>query len=266
MMDKMKTFLKKLFLEPLVHFFFLAFILFLFLSEEKLEIPSQMSEVSSLENIDKNSIKNEYRTIYKKEPNRVELEVYIKKKVYENSLINKAIELKIHENNLVIKKLLLNKVKQIESASVLNNEIGEDRLKEYYIEHIEDYSKKNSISFYQIHFSEENATYAPSISEMLGTLKVEASKAKYFGDTVSKQDFLKGISPDKLVSHYGKYFTHKILRLRSGVWNKPIRSKDGVYITYIVDVNSSTAYEFEEVQERVYEDYKNEILREVMSR
>jgi len=230
-MDKM---IKKILNEPLLHFLLLGAVLFFFLNEPSEAQKSETKELS----VEK----------------------------YEDSLLQGAIVLNLYRHDELVRERLLSKMKQILKAKVSNEEISEEVLHAYYLKNIEDYSEKQSISFYQLYFENKDLENAEKSLEVLEIAAIKPKDAVDFGEKFEKPFFVKEITKNELTSLYGNYFTLKLFTLKKGVWSKPIRSKYGLHLIFISDVKPKKALSFEEVQQRVYDDLKHEDLQNTVKK
>ena len=64
-----------------------------------------------------------------------------------------------------------------------------------------------------------------------------------------------------LQKEFGNYFVTKLLLLQKGVWHEAVHSNKGMEFIYITDYNTTDVFPFDDVQERVYNDYKRELSK-----
>jgi len=260
-MSKMKNILQKTLKEPLFYFLLLGFILYMLLDKPNIQQHSIEVEKLTLQSIDKNSIKNEYKSIYHNNPDKNILKAFSQYRLYEKILLRESIRLKLHENDSSIKELLLHKMKQIINKNVEEKKISEVQLVEYYKANIEDYSKKNSISFYQLFFQDE-ATADKTLA-ILSVVDIKPPDAQTLSQDYKREYFIKNISKASLKNLYGNYFTLKVFQMKKGLWHKKVHSKYGFHLIFIRNIDVQTPLKFEEVQSRVYKDFKAQSLNQI---
>jgi len=258
--------LKKILFEPLFHFAILAVVLFVVLDETQDSSPATQEKASKPLLIDKQHLKREYESHWNKKISDVALDALVQKKFYDELLLNEALTLNLIKEDREVQKRLILKMKQIVSADISDLELSEEELYKYYKKNRDDYSMKKNISFCHVFFKEVNFK---DIEETLQTLKIasiSAKDAKYFGDLFEKPSCVKRIDSTDLSKLYGKYFAFKLFNLKKGIWHKAIASKYGHHLVYIKEQIVDEIYEFEEVQDRVYKDYKYELAAQATRR
>ena len=98
-------------------------------------------------------------------------------------------------------------------------------------------------------------------SKTLNLLKIadiKPSQASSFGELFSASNHIKNISFKEMKTDYGNYFASQVFKLKQNLWHKEIISKYGVHLIYVTDKKIAEPYLFDEVQDRVYEDYLQE--------
>lgn len=250
----MLNIIKKALKEPLIHFMLLGSLIYLYyaFSQEPLQNTKQQI---ILEDYEIQALKDEYKKERFKSMNAEELNAYSKHKLYEKTLLEEAYSLNLHTQSKEISELLLKQMKFIllnESAFV---EPTEEELLEYYKQNIKDYSEVAKLSFSHIYFSNSKDKDIEKTYEIVTYANLSPKKAAYFGETSDISNYQDSINKDDVEKIFGKYFANKLFNIKSRVWNKAIHSKHGVHLVYVRDKKSTNPYEFDDVLERVYQDY-----------
>lgn len=245
----------KILQEPFFHFLLLGGFLYLYY----LTTPSA-EQVSNKKTITISSQEiQSIRDTYKRGTNQVlsekELELYIDKYYYEKVLKNEAYLLGLDKKDEVIQQRLLKKMQFIMTNSIKIDEPTEEQLQEYYKNNIKEYSDIDSLSFSNIFFKKKRED-SDEFYELLLLEDVNASDSASYGDQCRLTNFVKDISLDEAKIIYGNYFAIKLFKFKSGVWHKSIASKFGMHYIYVTDKKVKNAHPFDEVEDRVYEDYK----------
>jgi len=245
----MKKILKIVASEPLIHFLLLGFLLFIYFKFTQIDTKIQNKTVINISSSEIDSITAE---------NKDNRQVFIDKKFYEKLLVDEAYSLDlVMQDDLIIQRLL----KQMQFIMLNSNKIvepTENQLLEYYNKNIKDYSNVQTLSFVHIYFLNRADKRIDEIDSFLRVEDINISQTFSFGDKFNGSSSLKNISYLEIKKSYGNYFASKIVTLKSGVWHKSIFSKYGTHFVYILDKNVSTPYSFDDVQGRVYDDYKRE--------
>ena len=191
------------------------------------------------------------------------MKALIQKKYYEKVLLNKAYSIELAQNDPVIAKRLLKQMEFVMTDKSVNSEPSETELRAYYKKHIEDYSKVSNLSFSSIYFANPQDEQVAQTYKLLIIANVQAHNAQYFGDKSLLGNHTKNITFEKVRELYGPYFARKLFTSKEGLWHKAIHSKKGVYIIYITEKNVTKPESFDDVQDRVYNDFLDDRMRTI---
>jgi len=245
--------IKKMLLEPLFHFLLVGFALYLFYDGVSAKEVSRVS-VIEISKEELGEIESQHKKEFQTDISQKQREALVQKKYYEKILLNEAYSLGLERQDKEIAKRLLSQMQHILRGAAVA-EPSEELLKQYFEKHKNDYSVVNALSFSHIYFSNPQG-----VGDTLKTLQIADVKphdAASFGEPTTTNQ-IKNITFDEAKEMFGSYFALKLFNLKQGKWHKPIQSKDGVHLVYVTDKNVSEAYIFDEIQERVYEDYMQE--------
>jgi len=244
--------------EPLTHFLLLGLILFIYFDIISTDVQTQNKTVITLSSSEIIKLKTEYKHRYHKEIDKTQLQELIEQKFYEKLLIDEALSLNlVMQDDIIIKHLL----KQMQFIMVNSKEFvepTEEELLAYYKSNIQDYSHINRLSFSHIYFSKRDDKRIEELLTLLNITDKNGSVASSFGDKFQGVTDIKDSSYEEIKKEYGNYFTSKLFISKSSVWSQKIFSKYGTHLVYITDKNITTPYSFDDVQDRVYEDYLRE--------
>lgn len=252
----MMKIIQRLVKEPLLHFFIMGAILYgYYLQTQKNTTNLPSKTVIKISNYEIDEIKSNYKKMWHKDINDVELKSLIEKKYHDKALLNEAYLLNLEKQDEVISKRLLKKMHFIMLNSAKIIEPTEKELEEYYKKHIVDYSKIKNISVAQVFFP--ISTDKSKINFILNLLKdgVKPKDASYFSQSSPIPNQLDNLTFEDAKKMFGNYAASKLFKLKIGIWHKPIQSKVGLHIFYIKDKTIVSPYPFDEVQGRVYEDF-----------
>ncbi|RLA70264.1 MAG: hypothetical protein DRG30_09400 [Epsilonproteobacteria bacterium] len=247
--------------EPLFHFIILGGVVYLYfnLVGDAEETLKERVEVTPYET---QKIKLDFKKSYNYDINPEQLRAFKARKIYEKIALSEAYALGLDRQDEEIASRLLKRMNfiMINTSEIL--EPSEEELLKYYKNNLEDYSKLESISFSHVYFVNVKDVKIKETFELLKIAKVTADKAAYFGNVFKPSNHILNINYKKVEETYGKYFAYKLFNLKKGLWHEGVHSKYGLHLVYVTSKNVSEAYDFDEVQDRVYEDYKSERLRE----
>lgn len=252
---------KKILMEPIVHFLILGGILYLYYDVTHKVTPRKT--VISISQFDIQKMKQSYKKEFHKAISKEYLDALIAQKYYEKILLNQAQTLKIVQDDAQITAMIIKKMGFILSNTTKVKEPSEDELYQYYKKNITDYSKVDSLSFYQIYFSQQNEHSAKELLKLLSVVDINATTVATFGEKSQFPNSVKNSTYGAVEKEFGKYFTRKLFRLKSKKWHKGIHLQEGVSLVYITQKRVGEALPFDEVQDRVYSDYMSEKREQV---
>lgn len=241
--------MKNIIKEPLLHFLLLGGLLYYLYT---LNAVKEVSPINKKENI--YISKEKINLLTKKFEKNFEVNattdivsLLILQEQRKNMLLKEAYKLKLYRDDKKVDEILLKKINFIINAEAKTKEPTEKRLQEYYKKNINNYSKREMISFYIIQFHQLPKQKSEQFYMLIKNLKDFHTLKQVKMKTVPE-----------LKATYGSYFADKIIKLKKSSWSKAIPTKSGIAFIYICDYEVSQAYLFDDVEERVYEDYKNE--------
>ncbi len=252
--NNLNTSVKNIFLEPFFHFILMGVALYFFYAiSQETEISSK--EVIKISSSDITQLKSKYKSSFNKDATEIEVAYLVKNLEYEKILLKEARTLNLDTQDSVITKRLIDKMHYIMNEQGSKIEPNEEELLSYYKKNKQEYSQIKSLSFSHIYLNTNEIKKAKKLLGFIKSSNLKYSDASSFSDTFSRGNSEKNISFKDLKESYGNYFTQKIIQLKSNFWSQPIHSKNGLHLVYITDKTVSFPYSFDEVQDRVYADY-----------
>ncbi len=240
--------------EPLLHFIILGAVVYgYFLYIHNTQVADK--KIIKLSSYELQELKHFYEKNYEREANETTLKILIAKKYYDSVLLDKAFSLKIAQNDPVVAQILLKKMQFVMQDRSKFKEPTQKELEVYYKEHIKAYSHVKSISFSSIYFQNDTDKKIPFTMQILRSTKVNSVDGRGFSDMSKLPYHVEKMSYKEVEASYGKYFAKKLFLLKKDIWHTPIHAKDGVRIVLITDKEIGEAYNFDDVESRVYADY-----------
>jgi len=254
----MQKLFKTLINEPLTHFLLLGLLLFIYFDMTATDVQTQNKTIITLSSSEIIKLKTEYKNRYHKEIDTDQLQELIEQKFYEKLLVDEALSLNLVMQDDVIIKHLLKQMQFIMLNSKEFVEPTEEELLAYYKSNIKEYSHIKTLSFSHIYFSKRDDERIEELITLLNITDKNSSVASSFGDKFQGTIDIKDSSYEEIKKEYGNYFTSKLFTSKSSLWHNKIFSKYGTHLVYITDKNVTIPYSFDDVQDRVYEDYLRE--------
>lgn len=249
----MKAIINKIYHEPLLHFLLLGALVYIYYT---LQIPSVQSSPQKSKIVLTQSqaelIKQNFEKTYHIKASQAITEILIEDIYMQQAMIQEAYRLQLYKNDAKIEKILLQKMHYILQKEQSLQDIDEKKLYQYYKKNKDAYGLRKSISFYYIKVQNRDREEVEKLYNLLKfhkplkNLKKESQKSK-----------------KEIIKSYGNYFAKQIFNAPIQRWLPPIATQDGFILPYIYKTTISSApSSFEEVEERVYRDYKFAIQKE----
>ncbi len=250
--------IKKILFEPLLHFLLLGFFLYLYYNTTASSQTLEDKKTIKISSYEIGEIESTYKKEWSKDVNENQLQALISKKYYEKILLNEAYSLGLQKQDKVISERLIKQMNFIMTNSSEIIEPTEEELHQYYSKNIDDYSEIKNLSFSHIFFENQKDERVSETLNLIKIADINVTDAPDFGERFKLSNSEEKAHFEELQIIYGKYFALKVFKLKKGLWHKAIESKFGTHIIYITDKDIGVPYLFDEVEDRVYEDYMDE--------
>lgn len=259
--------------EPLFHFLFVGFLLFLFF--ETCSTPSYSADEQTIV-VDKEALltlmqyrskafQGDYFEQKFEQLSEAERQQLIADYVQEEALYREAQQLNLSENDYIIKRRMIQKVDfiyQNQIAQMVN--FPEDSLQQYFEKHQTQYQRPALYTFSHVFFKAEE-----------GKVSTVLSKAKKFLHEANKQgiDFNQSLQYgerflyhrhyvekdlENIKSQFGENFGEQlaVLAVHENKWQGPLESEHGVHLVLLVKQQKATIPSFEDLKSTIVTDYK----------
>lgn len=253
----MNKFLK----EPLVHFLLIGACLFVLYAWVQ---PDQMGEKETIliTDYELDRLVKAYEKNWNRKPDSLSLERLLEEHIRSEVFYREALAMNLEHNDEIIKRRLRQKyeflVKDLSEQNVPNSA----ELQAFYQANLQQYQSDRKVSFSQAYFSPDRR---PNPKEDAGMVweklkGKEAETLKSYGDDFHLQDYYAKRTYRDLVQNYGKTFTDTLFAKKTLGWQTPIESGYGYHLIYLSDIEEAKTLDFEQVKNRVLEDWKNSEL------
>ena len=245
----------KIFSEPLVNFLLLGALVYIYYASVTKSATPPKQNIIKIQASEVKKIERQYAHKYKHPISHELRYAYILEEFYKRVLLEEAYKLELDKQDAKISKILLEKMHYILQNSAPFVEPTQKQLYNYYLNHIQEYSKVNKLSFTQIFLADAKDKEMKEIFEMLRMLDIPPEVGVALSEPFDGDNFFKSVSYGEVEKKFGKYFASKVFKLQSGKYSHPIHSKYGKHFVYVEDKDVSKAYPFDDVQDRVYQDF-----------
>lgn len=243
----MKSIINKFLQEPLFHFLLFGAFVYLFYTHynPQQESISPQKITIILTQSEKKHLTQNFQQQYHYKPSQELISLLERYDARQKALLAEAYRLQLYKNDPKIEKILLEKMHYILQKQKSSKEISEEKLLNYYKEHIQAYVKRGKISFYYLYLKNTDIQKADKLYKLFKYQKAITSLPKELNATT-----------DYLTQKYGSYFSRQLLNAPIKRWLAPIAVKSGFMLVYIFDTKENNKpLDFEEVEDRVYQDY-----------
>lgn len=257
--------------EPLVHFLFGGFLLFVYFKS----CGNSQDLFSEAIHVNKESVLNYYQfqsrafnnDLFESKFDNIpeeEKTKIINSFIRDEVLFREAVKLGLDQNDFVIKRRIIQKMEFIlDDFDKSNIQISIDSLRAYYDKYQERYFDSDRFTFTHIFFKLENDTKESALAKASSFMSNKRNQQLSIEESLKYGDrFLyhrNYIDKDEiyLVEQFGKQFYNKLMNLEANedIWQGPFLSDHGYHWIKLVNKSNSGFQDFEDISLIVKEDY-----------
>ena len=204
--------------------------------------------------------------LWQRPPTRQELQGLIDAHIKEEVLYREALAMGLDKDDAIVRRRLAQKTEFIIADVTLPGEINDSVLMDFYRYNASRYSRSAVLSFRQIYFNpdqrgERTLGEASAALQTLQDTKATSDAGFELGDRFMLRARYQKQSSDDIARDFGREFADTLETLEPGVWHGPVSSGYGMHLVFIEDRESSDTYPFNEVRDRVRDDYLFDLRR-----
>lgn len=255
----MLTTFKKLSTEPLIQFFVLGGLLFLFVTYIQKQNDKQSREIT----VDKERVALmilNYKTQTGNLPTRQQLDAIIDQYIKEEISYREAKKMGLDKDDEIIRRRLSQKFDFIQTDLVEIPEPAPQELKQFYTDHPALFQNEATVSFSHIYFSTDNSTDAVAKQKALHVLQqlrnTSLQRAPEKGDRFPLQyDYTEQSALDIQQNFGDRPMLHELFKGPLNTWLGPVQSGYGWHLLFISKRDSVAQIPFASIQEEVKAQY-----------
>ena len=247
------SFLKRLLLEPLVHFLVIGLVLFVVYRLLNPVATQSNSFRISLTEDDLGQLDISWRAQWQRSPTPEEMRGLIESRVREEILYREALALGLDQGDTIVKRRLAQKMEFLaeDVSAVRDPQPGE--LEAWFLKNLSRFTLPGRITFHHVYFSpdkrgQQTRDDAARALKALSGKPANAPEATSLGDRFGFQDYYSDRSPDQVASVFGTKFGEAIFKLTSGFWQGPVESGLGWHVLWIDSLAPGRVPAFEEME------------------
>jgi len=251
--------IRKLFKEPLLHFFLIGAILFGAYSwmnrgaqggANALQVRITEGEAKWLQQT--------WAAQWQRNPTREEFRGLVAEYLKEELLSREAREMGLEQNDTYVRRRLAQKVEFLVQDASRMTDPSEEDLQKYYAAHRDEYRDAAQVSFIQVYFSNDHRDRIPAA---LARLKANAEPAQ-LGDRLMLEPEYSDTTPQTVAALFGDDFAATVFTLKPGEWSGPIKSGYGMHLVRISQSKPPRLLTFAEARTKVAEQWREQRQRE----
>ena len=254
----------KLLRDPLVHFLLLGGLLFAIYF---LMNPADQFAAGNQIHVTQGDIerfKQLFQKQWQRSPNQQELQGLIDAYVKEQVFYREALAMGLEKDDTIVRRRLAQKVEFLIGDVTVPGDVDDKELMAFYEQNSARYTRAAKLSFRHIYFNpdkrgERLLDEARATLQTLQSTRAGVTVSDDLGDRFMLPLQYQQISTDDVARDFGREFADKIATLTPGEWHGPIKSGYGVHLVYVAQRDNASIYPFNEVRERVKNDYLFEL-------
>ena len=253
--------MNKLLREPLIHFLLLGgllFALYSFLNKDEVD-PEDYTIHITQSDVDR--LVKAYQKNWNSLPDSATLVAIIDDEIKTELLYREALRMNLDHNDEIIRRRLKQKYEFLVKDLVNLDQATEEELENFYQEHAHLYQRSSTINFNQIYFSPDRRKNPQQDAQALFTQihnqKVSASLDQY-GDNFHLSNRFVRNDRESVRQAFGKQFADALFQINQQGWVSPIQSGYGYHLLYIDTIIPPQALSFDQVKERIGQDWQQQ--------
>lgn len=250
-------FIRHMATDPFLHFSLLGAALFVgdYYLEDRVQITDIVIKEEQIRHL-----KSTYHLKYGTSPTQLQLDALVDNMLREEMFYREALRLGLDEEDEIIRRRLVQKYEFLQQDLAIPEEPTDEKLREYFDQHLHDYQNPRTITFTHSYFSPDSRGELgaqQSAREMASKLNYQDNHdGAALGDPFSGPSNLSSASPEDLKRLFGRSgLAETIFEAKPGQWSTPMRSGFGWHTVYVDSQQPTRQLTFDEAREQVRVDY-----------
>lgn len=260
-------FLKKLALDPLVHFLLAGVLIYGAYGLFEDESAEESLRTINVTQGEIKALSDQWARVWSRPPTELEIEGALRSYVRTRILYREAIAMGLDRNDQVIERRLAQKVELLSRGLVTPPPPGDEVLASWYAENSERFREPDTYTITQLFFDPDRrndvAGDAQSALVKLQSLESIPEDLTRFGDRSMLGQYYSGRDEVELRKSFGSGFVDQVVRLGPGAWHGPVLSGYGVHLVYVHDVMRPQPFVLEDIRDEVQQAWMLEQVDEL---
>ncbi len=255
----MKTSIKKLWREPLVHFLLIGFALFLFydlLNKQGSEAPNHIVVTSG----QKQQLAANFQRTWMRQPTEKEMKALVESHIREEIFYREALAMGLDQNDPLVKRRMRMKLEFI-LEDLSSQDVTDEALATYLEKHADKFRSELQLSFQQIYLNPEKRKDLNADAEQLLTSLKSGASPETMSDTTMISPHFELETQAGIARIFGDDFAMAVIKLAPGDWTGPVQSEYGLHLIKVSERIEAQQPQLADVRELVKREYLNELSK-----
>ena len=249
--------------EPLLHFLLIGAAIYLLYGVFAEPVMDETDKTIVVSAGEIEWMQSSWQKRWNRPPTVKELDGLIQQYIRETVLYREALTMGLNQHDQVIRRRLAQKLEFLARDLVALTPPTAEELQVYFAENRDRYQEPVRYTFTQVFIDPDkrgDATLA-NAEAIKATLIAKGDALEdpgAMGDDSMLQNYYPEKDPIEIRKYFGNGFAESLVELSPGQWHGPVLSGYGVHLVYVSTVSEPPAPVFEELRERVVQDWKTE--------
>ena len=249
--------------EPLLHFLLIGAAIYLLYGVFAEPVMDETDKTIVVSAGEIEWMQSSWQKRWNRPPTVKELDGLIQQYIRETVLYREALTMGLNQHDQVIRRRLAQKLEFLARDLVALTPPTAEELQVYFAENRDRYQEPVRYTFTQVFIDPDkrgDATLA-NAEAIKATLIAKGDALEdpgAMGDDSMLQNYYPEKDPIEIRKYFGNGFSESLVELSPGQWHGPVLSGYGVHLVYVSIVSEPPAPVFEELRERVVQDWKTE--------
>ena len=254
--------------EPLFHFLVIGAVVYFLYDFLGNQAPVESVDTITVTAAEVDWLEQTWEKRWNRPPMPTERQGMIDAYVKETVMYRQALAMGLDRDDTIVRRRLAQKLEFLTRDLTEIASPSQEEIRTYFEAHQEKYQTPVYLSFTHVYFSPDKrgAQVVQDAEETLAKLAgkdASVETIKELGDPFMLQQYYPERDQQEISRLFGNEFSQETFQLPAGQWTGPVQSGYGFHLVYIHDREESTLPEFEEIQNRVLQDWASDKRREV---
>lgn len=254
--------LNKLMNKPVIRFFFIGSIMYLiyvFIIQLNSNTQNQDNTIT-ITSGEIMSLEEKWTSRFKRSATELEMQSLVEQHIEETILFKEAVKMGLNKNDDVIRQRMAQKLQFLSDDLIRPEPPSDDELRDFFYKNTNSYKPADRVTITQIYLDPKKrgdkiSDDAKKLLTKLNKIGSPESNFSAYGDTFNLQSYFLQRSKSELSMLFQGEFAKFAFLSEPNKWQGPVNSGYGMHIIYIHEKQIGITPEFEEIKDRIREDW-----------